>query len=204
LRSAKKGTANDQWGNSFSKAVNEASDKSRDRVWRNCVIAEWATSWFETKKIQRMTIKDVLPCDQLLSDLLRNSVHTVGEAYLELKASGKVTSSVEFITLMLFHLGMAIGQAVPESAYPALEFVRLLPLEEQRRILIHDEDPAFVVTGKWSPVGRVGFRELNQPSCQALFGECEMLHSTRRLAAKLDHPDRFEVRQIKLSNLWKH
>lgn len=114
-----------------------------------------------------------------------------------------LSSPKEFIALMRVHLGEAIEQTVSEIQYPAVEYISFLPLGDQRHILIHGEDVALVVDGASIPGKPMIFEKMAEADCEQLFQETPDLIAARRLAKQLEHPEKFQVQQISLSNIWK-
>ncbi len=150
----------------------------------------------------KMTLKNVSRLEKSISDLLRNGENTVGKIFLLLNERGENLSAEQFVSLLLVSQGHAIPQTAMESAYPSVEYIRFLPTEDQKRILIGGESVALVLQRPtMNPAVRTkNFREIGKRECPEIFGDSDSVRAARRLVKHLKNLVIRKVAMTVLSN----
>lgn len=130
---------------------------------------------------------------------------TTGSVYLDLTDRGEDISPRDFVSSLLVGLGTSLPEtAILVDDFPAIEYIRHMPLEDQERFVRKEESFEFLV------ISRSGFstqmrtyKQLNDLDCQQLFeagsddslGTC--VQNIRTLEKALANPDRDYLIKLK-------
>ncbi|MEY3895925.1 MAG: hypothetical protein RLZZ214_1445, partial [Verrucomicrobiota bacterium] len=131
---------------------------------------------------------------------------TVGSVYLALTDRGEEISPEDFVSALL----IGDGTSLPETAilindYPAIEYIRLMPINDQVTFVRHEGAFPFEVPSRngFSTQMRT-YKQLNDLDCEQLFvGKSggplkEPVHIMRILEKSLAHPDRDYLVKVRI------
>lgn len=130
---------------------------------------------------------------------------TVGSVFLDITDCGEDISPQEFVSSLLVGLGTSLPEtAILVNDFPAIEYIRHMPLEDQEGFVRNEESFEFeVISRSGFTTQKRTYKQLNDLDCQQLFeaGSDKSLRNCvkdmRTLEKSLANPDRDYLIKLK-------